>query len=58
MHVPFGTFERFIQFLKNSSEHYAVGMLSVLHSLISCILQSQKDVGAKFLGGKYTSGTS
>jgi len=57
MHVPFDISERFIQFLKNSSEHFVVGMLSVLHSLISYTLQSQ-DVGTKFLGGIYTSETS
>jgi len=38
MHVPFDIFELFIQFLKNSSEYYVVGMLSVLHSLISYTL--------------------
>jgi len=48
VHVPFEIFERFIQILKNFSEHYVVGMLFVLHNLISYILQSQQEVGMKF----------
>jgi len=43
MHVPFDILQGFIQFLKNSSEHYIVGMQSVLQSLISYNLQSQQD---------------
>ena len=43
MHVPFDILQGFIQFLKNSSEHYIVGMQSVLQSLISCTLQLQQD---------------